>query len=281
MRWSVIGASVTGTSHLKLGRGCDDAHGWRVGEDLTVLAIADGAGSRPGTSTIGAHVAVASVLRRLAAAPETAMPELFAFALQALEDEADALGLRPDRLATTLSVAMLSDTRTMVGQLGDGVAVVETDTGEIRAVALAERFEYANEVVFITTADGLDHVKVFDMAKPVRSMALSTDGLRYKILENLDTGEPFESFFADSWSFARRADAGSPALQRFLESVDDQTGDDKTLVLAVRDFAGPGGMATQLTSRPASTDAEAEERTDAATDQQADARSRAEAEVTP
>src|SRR5437660_1684991 len=56
--WRVVGASVTGTSHLKRGRDCDDAHACRQLENGTiVLAAADGAGSAT-HSAEGARLAV-------------------------------------------------------------------------------------------------------------------------------------------------------------------------------------------------------------------------------
>lgn len=44
--WRVIGASVEGSGHRKTGRGCDDAHDFRVRNDGSlIMAVADGAGS--------------------------------------------------------------------------------------------------------------------------------------------------------------------------------------------------------------------------------------------
>src|SRR2546427_12564589 len=45
-QWRVVGASVTGTGHQKMGRGCDDAHRFRISSTGSLfLAVADGAGS--------------------------------------------------------------------------------------------------------------------------------------------------------------------------------------------------------------------------------------------
>lgn len=44
--WHIIGASVTGTSHLKQGNGCDDTHMYQQHNNGSLmLAVADGAGS--------------------------------------------------------------------------------------------------------------------------------------------------------------------------------------------------------------------------------------------
>jgi Protein phosphatase 2C len=253
-RWRVIGGSVAGTLHVDRGLGCDDAHGWRVLDGAVLLAVADGAGSRTGTSAIGAHVAVTAVLDHLERHPDATMPDVFSAARAALDDEATALGLGVDRLATTLAVAVLTPERTVVGQVGDGVLVVDgadnDGAGAIAAIAIADRFEYANEVVFLTADQALDHLKVF-AGGPSRGIALSTDGLRYKILDDLHDGLPFVPFFEESWRYARGANASSEAIVRFLDDIEDQTGDDKTLVLAVRDPEGDGGVTRAITDRPA------------------------------
>src|SRR4051812_3556058 len=111
MPWRAVGASVPGMSHVNAGRGCDDAHGWFVRDDLVVLVVADGAGSRPGTSAIGAHIAVQSALQRAVDEPQSSLEDLFSHALEALAFEAARLGVGVERLATTLLVAVVSEDR--------------------------------------------------------------------------------------------------------------------------------------------------------------------------
>jgi hypothetical protein len=262
MAWRIVGSSVAGTLHVAAGRGCDDAHGWSAGEHATVVAVADGAGSRPGGAALGAHVAVRSVLERAlapafvaacAADPSAAGRALVAGLVAELEDEAKRVGLAVRELATTLCAVVLAPSGATVVQVGDGIAVVGRASGAIEAVAVADRFEYANETVFLTSGHALEHVKVFAATAdgdPVERVALSTDGLRYKALEDLHAQRPFERFFDDSWAYAARADASSEAIEAFLRDVEDQTGDDKTLVLAVSAFDGDAGEARRLTPAP-------------------------------
>lgn len=258
-RWRVLGASVEGTLHAECQRGCEDAHGWSIRDELTILAVADGAGSRPRTSALGSHAAVAAALEagreQIGADPLTddadrVASRIVECVVQVLAREAQASGLELGRLATTLCVALLAGDRLTVAQIGDGVAVVERTDGRIETVAQPDQFEYANEVVFVTAHDALAHLKVFS-ASDVRSVALSTDGLRYKILEDLRAGVPFEPFFRDSWAYARSDQGTSERIAAFLRQVEDQTGDDKTLVLAVDAFAGELDEPFRLTERPA------------------------------
>lgn len=255
-----MGASVPGFLHVKAGRGCDDAHGWHVADEFTALVVADGAGSRPGTSAIGSHTAVAAVLDACAASgfvaayaddPTAAILAVFQSAIAGVETEAASLEVNATDLATTLSVAVLSPVAVTIGQIGDCIAVIERNEGATEAVAVADHFQYANETVFVTASDALHHLKLFSAAVDgVKNVALSTDGLKYKVLDDPQTSRPFEQFFRDSWNYARSEQASSAAIEAFLRDVDDQTGDDKTLLLAVRDFVGEHGSHHQITERP-------------------------------
>ena len=259
--WRAVGGSVAGLLHVRDERGCDDAHGWRLADGQAIVAVADGAGSRPGTSALGAHVAVEAVLgvtgdagfrRRFADHPAPAVAALFEAALAAVETAAASLGVDPGLLATTLCVAVIGETDVVVGQIGDGIAAVERPDGAAQAVAVADRFEYANETVFLTTPQALtDHLKVHHVpAEDVRGLALTTDGLRYKVLDDVTGGVLYQQFYADTWQWARGGEAASAAIEGFLASVDDQTGDDKTLVVLVRGFDGEVAEPVRLSPRP-------------------------------
>jgi hypothetical protein len=43
--WQVIGASTQGTSHIRVGSPCQDAHGHHVLENCVIAVVADGLGS--------------------------------------------------------------------------------------------------------------------------------------------------------------------------------------------------------------------------------------------
>lgn len=254
--WRLLGGSVTGSLHRRLGRGCDDAFGWHADDTVVVAATADGAGSRPGTSAFGAFTAVSAVLAA-ARQPDVqdidgVLERLFHAALSAVDVAAGELGVVPDLLATTLSVAVIAGPRLAVGQVGDGIAV--RGAGEtVEAVAVGDRGEHVNETVFLTTPGALtDHLRTFSTsADAVDALALTTDGLRYQVLDDLAAGRPFAPFFRAAWEYARRSDATQDAVTTFLDEIDDQSGDDKTLVLAVRDGSGGASAATWVSARPA------------------------------
>jgi uncharacterized protein YegL len=249
--WKVVGASVTGRSHAALGIDGQDASAWLVEPAVTCLVVADGAGSRP-RSARGARLAVDRVLRRaveLAAAPADADPAgwlsvVFTDVHECLARSADEDGRGVADYASTLAVALLTGDSIGVGQVGDTIAVVGA-ASRYRTLAPAPRFEYVNETVFVTDPDVRGHLRLtVTPADDVDAVFLSTDGLRLKILDHPAAAVPFAPFFDDVAAFARAPEASSEAVHRFLTTVDDQSGDDKTLVVAVRCDPSPVRHAT-------------------------------------
>jgi hypothetical protein len=236
--WKVIGASVPGTSHLQVGKGCEDASIGIGGDDVMCLAVADGAGSRP-LSGQGSRIAVDTVAELAGDIHRGGDAEAWlraAFAAVHRRIAQEAAGQQHDRhdYAATLAVAVLMDGVVAIGQVGDTVAVVG-GPGGYATIAPAPHSEYANETVFVTHADYADHLRVQTLpAEGIDEVFLSTDGLRYKILDDLAESVPYEPFFADVGTYTRSPGAAAESIERFLTSVDDQTGDDLTLAVAVR-----------------------------------------------
>lgn len=268
--WRVMGSSVEGVLHAENGRGCEDAHGWRRSGETTVVAIADGAGSRPITSALGSHAVVAAALKLAGEHdfagdfledPGAVSGELLAEVRDALASTAKAHDLEEGQLATTLAVGVLRNDRVAVAQIGDGIVVVGGPDRSVELVARADRFEYANQTVFVTTEGAEDHVKIFS-STGIDGLAMSTDGLRYKILDDVSEARPFAAFFTDAWGFARTASASSEAIGGFLRGVDDQTGDDKTLLLAVSGYDGDDSELSGMSDPPEIRSDEAVDSTD-------------------
>ena len=241
--WAVIGGSATGKSHSATGSPCQDSHGWLISPDVTCLAVADGAGSRP-LSGAGSEAAIRAVLECVRAAPplgRPSVPELFSTARAALDELAAANGRSPDEYATTLAVALIDQINVSVGQVGDSIVVLRANDGETRAVAPPERFEYANETVFMTSRAWEEHFRLETFPEDVAScITLSTDGLRFKILDDLALGTPFTPFFDDIFDYLTTKEGSSLGVARFIDGLDDQSGDDKTLVIAAKVVATGG-----------------------------------------
>jgi hypothetical protein len=117
--WRVLGASVAGSSHRATGRGCDDAHGWR---------LLDGAGSAAHAAE-GAEAAVSAALDSLSFAllrggqpedegsRECLMRDMVEEARAALRDLAEAnLPPRPPSLREKGEVFVHGDSPPRVGE---------------------------------------------------------------------------------------------------------------------------------------------------------------------
>ncbi|MGV1003698.1 MAG: PP2C family serine/threonine-protein phosphatase [Candidatus Nanopelagicales bacterium] len=249
VNWRVIGASVAGTSHLRLGRACQDSHAFGLGERGVWMAVCDGAGSRS-RSEQGARTALQALSDLFAERAEfgrrpvqgedeqaqrASLLEILAFSRQAIFDLAQAEQQDPCEYACTLAMILVAGERAWCAQIGDGYVFL-ADSHQIRAVSPEPAGGYVNETNFLTAENWMSRVRtdLLDV-RGVTGIALSTDGLRYKIVADLATGEPFGPFFEDVFDYARRDHATSAALGRFLLALpNDQSGDDKTLVAAIR-----------------------------------------------
>ena len=238
--WKVVGAAVRGRSHERADIPCQDAVGWVTVDAGTCLAIADGAGSRP-RSQHGSAEVVRSVLAYAtdtlgtpeAKDPAGWMSAAFARARDDLETLAAAGGCAVDEFATTLAVALLTGEHLVVGQLGDGIVVV-CDGGTYRTVSPPPRHEYANETEFLTGVTALSALRLDRQdIPPVTEVVMSTDGMRFQVLEDLAAYTPYAPFFADVGHQARTDGVGDDAVRAFLSALSDQSGDDKSLVIAV------------------------------------------------
>jgi hypothetical protein len=151
---------------------------------------------------------------------------------------ASAEGKDPGAYASTLAVAVLAPESIAVAQVGDTIAVLGRD-GRYETLAPEPPGEYVNETAFLTGPGPLAEARIaVRPADGVDGVYLATDGLRFKILADLAASTPFTPFFDDLTAYARSPAASDDALSRFLSGLDDQSGDDKTLVAAVR---APGG----------------------------------------
>ena len=248
--WRVIGASVTGASHLKHDLPCQDYQASRLlpcGEGQALLiALADGAGSAE-NADLGAQLAVEAALQSLESSLRTSEPSSLNFersmrlafesAQQVLFDQAEGDEFPVRSLATTLTCVAAVDGFITVGQLGDGSVIVRTDEDELVAVTKPQRGEYANETFFLVQEDALENLQVQVLHYPVQGLAVLSDGLMRLALQ-MPANIPHRPFFKPLFAFAVSAedmDAATVQLASFLSSkrVSERTDDDKSLVLAI------------------------------------------------
>ncbi|MEQ4719386.1 PP2C family serine/threonine-protein phosphatase [Nonomuraea sp. B19D2] len=242
-RWTVAGGKVRGTSHEI----CEDCAAWWHSHDgpyAVIAAVADGAGSAA-LAQAGARAAVRQVLqegarlrRRVpqsATEAEAVVLSMFQAARKRVEKQARQLISSSRNLATTLSVVVASGNHIVAGQIGDGITVLRSRSNGLMSVS-RDRGEYSEFTTFIT--DNISLPKVHLLVRPLQDVdafALCSDGLRMLITTNASTGQPYEPFFADAFELVQQG-ATTENITEFLSTVNDRTGDDKSLVIGVRDI---------------------------------------------
>jgi len=154
-------------------------------------------------------------------------------------------GESPRKYAATLTGVAASADCLAVGQIGDGAVVAEDEDGRLWTATRLQRGEYANETHFLTEEGALDQVSIEVFERPVRALAVLSDGL-VRLALKLPDQEPHAPFFQPLFRFAGAVEDGEQAasqLAGFLDSerVNARTDDDKSLVLAVRRAAAEQG----------------------------------------
>lgn len=265
LSWHVLGASVSGTSHRRTGRGCDDAHAYRAyGNDLVLLAAADGAGSAA-WSALGASIAVQvaldtaerillsqaepvqnnewnAILEFIVTTVHDALATHITNSIPALPvdvfaNSATQIALPSSLhdLATTLLVAIVTTNWLAVVQVGDGAIVKQRADGIVISLTPRSEQQHLDATNFVTDSAYLQYCTyVIQSRADTVGIALLTDGLQM-IAMHFPENIPHQPFFAPLFKFAAKAEANERELQHFLESerICNRTDDDKTLLLAV------------------------------------------------
>lgn len=246
--WAATGVSVAGASHIARSRPCEDACAGTVLTDrILLLAIGDGAGSASRAAEGSSH-SVHEALRFLAAqldGPEPADGQdwrnlLIATLIQvrtalvALSERTAGSSVRD--FATTLLVAVVTETTLASLQVGDGAMVVRTQDGATEVIAAGPMSDFANETTFIDSAAALAEVAISTRPiKEVHGLAMVTDGVE-SISIDYKTNSAHTPFWDAIFEFGGQAEAKAEDLATTLNEdwVNELTDDDKTLVVAVR-----------------------------------------------
>jgi len=260
--WRVRGASIQGYGHLRDGLPCQDAYrhlavpNLRPESDVHILAVADGAGSRP-RSAEGAALAVGMATELLSArVKENGVPvgpsdwrDLLRNAYLDLRGDFQravvtiAGAAHVGEFATTVTAVVLAHPWLGVISVGDGFVVVRTEDGEkpqfhLVSVAMPVS-EYANETVFLTSQAATSAVQITCLWDPaVTGVMISTDGLAQAALSYARglPRRPNRSFAEHLLLFVDDPDSDIAELPRLLlqDELIRLNADDKTLLAAVR-----------------------------------------------
>ncbi len=245
--WRVVGASVAGSSHQRFGQLCQDAAGWALGPERSlIVAVADGAGSAS-LGREGAQLAVSTAVEFLSSrrsldsgnSSKDQLTSALEHARFALRSDAEERGVEVRELATTLILLQATRNHVATIQVGDGAAVVEDHRVGVVGLTKPQAGEYINETMFITSEDAMEWAQTAVHEGSLFGGAIFSDGLQMLAL-NMPEGTPYAPFFNPLLRFvgaATDAGAADDQLKSFLLSprVTNQTTDDLTLVLFALD----------------------------------------------
>ena len=245
--WRVVGTTIAGTSHQKLGQPCQDAAGWALGPDrCLIIAVADGAGSAK-LGGEGAQLAVSTAVsyltgRKSLGSGDSSKNDLITAlerARAALMSDAEKRGVELRDLATTLILLQTTPTSVTALQVGDGSAVIGDAQNGVVGLTKPQVGEYINETSFITADDAMDRAETVTHQGILTGGAVFSDGIQMLALK-MPEGTPHAPFFDPLLRFVSSvadANAANAELRSFLGSpkVISQTTDDLTLVLFALD----------------------------------------------
>lgn len=255
--WRFAYASTQGRSHIAGDVVCQDSSGCTLLDlptgPVLIATVSDGAGSAA-RSEIGSGIACASFRQEMTALlterdgrqPSREDIEVWLKDFCSLvEAEAERLGLSSRDLACTFVGAVVAPTWSAACQVGDGGIVIglpsPDGSNEFEVVFWPEQGEYANETYFATMSGASEHLQFKIDDRPIREIALFSDGLQRMVLK-YETRDAFGPFFHRMLQTVRRADGVGvlPELSRELgtylssPTVSDRTDDDVSLILATR-----------------------------------------------
>ena len=167
MTWKSAYAFVQGSGHQQGGVSCQDRSFSIMGEHLSVVSLADGAGSCK-HSHIGAEVVTKLVCRilkkkfeRLFSQDELiAKNDIHSELEKELAKRANLLTIHEEELASTLLFVAVKYNRYIAGHIGDGAIGILTEKG-LDVLSHPERGEFANTTYFVTDPWALDHFRMY------------------------------------------------------------------------------------------------------------------------
>ncbi len=175
--YNFFALSEQGTSHIDSNTPCQDASGIISLDNSTLIAVADGLGSKK-LSQIGAKLAVKFALRAHRNKWFTSSKEILLATQFHLLKFAKKINLAdPSELATTLQIAIVTEDKVDMCICGDG-AIVYTVKDEHRLVTDGQIYELANQTFHLLSENLDDKILSQIVEEQVKHVSLCSDGMR-------------------------------------------------------------------------------------------------------
>lgn len=182
--WKTQIDRVTGRGHQRQGMPCQDRVLAMEKNGVTVVALADGAGSAP-LSHEGAECAVQTACTMLckrfdeffhAHRPAEVRQFLLSGVRDSIQRRAEALGAEKKDLACTLLAVAVRGDAYLLFHVGDGV-IGYRKSGKLLVASAPQNGEFANTTTFVTSPDALLHSRALRGIQPqIEGFVLMSDG---------------------------------------------------------------------------------------------------------
>lgn len=255
MQWQAVAVSVKGTSHIDEGKPCQDSSRCEILSDgqVAIGAVSDGMGSAK-HSEKGSKLAVGVAISQLrthdwlSQTPDKNQAlDFFQDLLKTVKDElqteADKKGYALKDLKCTLLVFVATPYWLTAMQVGDGLLVVRSSTGDYELVFKLDKGEYVNVTTPVTSSDALRKMQVDVRHGCYRFICAATDGIENISLVHAENNRPYEKFFSPLEECMISEDYPNKKeeeVKDFLQSPkinNRRFYDDKTLLLCVQSDA--------------------------------------------
>ena len=238
--FNVCSASKAGSKHNHNEEENQDARAILRREERVCLALCDGAGSHR-HSKKGAELVSRLAVTFLAnldwSRPFAEEAKRFlADVRTAVIEYAESMSLPPREFGCTMLAVAVSRGGMKAVQVGDGFIVCqESPEAEYTLLFPPAKGEYANETVFVASEEAADKAQTHETGNPPFFVCLSSDGVDRQAIRFADL-KPHPPFFDYLIKIMRVGNDADGILEKFLamDSLDQVTDDDRTLVLAMR-----------------------------------------------
>ena len=164
--WHGAAAYAQGQGHAQAGEPCQDYAAFASSNDVYVVCLADGAGTRR-QSQHGAQAIVEGTTRYLthcfdrlfSMEDKEKVAHIVKLLRNILTKAARENKCRPRDLASTFLAVAVKEDRFIAMHVGDGVIGASCKDG-LKVISMPENGEYANTTVFTTAADLSEHVRI-------------------------------------------------------------------------------------------------------------------------
>ncbi len=246
--WKTIEYATTGRGHRRAGIPCQDKVRTFKNNEVTVVALSDGAGSAK-LSHFGAEAVLEAVGREIAENFDVYFEEndgktirlgILDKVRDALMTTREKLGCAIKDLSSTLLLAAVSGSRYFIIHIGDGV-IGCLKNGEIKVISTPENGNFANETYFTTSPSVLSHMRIMKGDdREIHGFVLMSDGTE-NALYNKKTKELSQGIkkIMQMMILCPERTMQEMLKETFEDGILNHTADDCSISVLVDDIAFP------------------------------------------